>query len=189
MPSGASEQLTDAVRRLGRRRADQQAWETLFNTSWSTALATTHRILGGQLELAADAAQEAFTRIVRYCDFQRIADGPAFLAYLQKVCRHAALDLRRRMMSTSAGQPLDPASGRPRDIPRQPFAPEQSLRRDELRRELVRHLDSDEQQLLGMLLEERSLTEIAARCGISYANAGVRVHRLRAKLRKRLEDE
>jgi RNA polymerase sigma factor (sigma-70 family) len=189
MPAGANEQLTQAVHRLARQRDDQQAWETLFTASWPTALATAHRILGGQLDLAADAAQEAFARVVRYCDFRKVPNGASFLAYLRAVCRHTAFDLRRHMVAASGHQPVSAVPEGPGGAARQPFPAEQSLLRQELRRELMRHLDPEEQQLLGMLAAERSLAEIASKFAISYSNAGVRVHRLRAKLRKLLAEE
>lgn len=188
MAPALREQLTEAVRRLALSRNDPRAWETLFTVSWPTALATTHRILGGQLDLAEDAAQEAYKRLVRYCDFGKLPNGDAFLAYLQTVCRNAALDVRHQLSQSVRQQPLErigepPAADTPRTL-----GPEQSILGDELRRELLRELNEDDRRLFELLLGEHSLAEIAAELGVSYSTAGVRVHRLRSKLRKRLRE-
>jgi RNA polymerase sigma factor (sigma-70 family) len=184
MAPRAREQLTEAIRRLARRRNDPPAWETLFAVSWPTALATTHRILCGQLDLAEDAAQEAYKRIVRYCDFTKLPNGDAFLAYLRTVCRNVALDVRHQLSLSARQQRLERIAVDTRGT----LDSEQSIRGDELRRELLHELNEDDQRLFALLLEEHSLAEIAAELGVSYSTAGVRVHRLRTKLRKRLRE-
>ena len=81
------EQLINALRRLATNRDDSEAWEILFTASWATALTAAHRVLRGELDLAQDVAQEAFRRVVRYCDFLEIRDADAFLAYLAAGCQ------------------------------------------------------------------------------------------------------
>jgi DNA-directed RNA polymerase specialized sigma24 family protein len=49
---------------------------------------------------------------------------------------------------------------------------------------LKRDLTEEEQKLLGQLIQGLSLSEIADKLGISYTSAGVRLHRLRKKLRR-----
>lgn len=187
MPVPPRSQLTDAVHRLARARDDQQAWEVLFAVSWPTALATTHRVLRGQLDLAEDAAQEAFKRIVRSCPFQNLADGDAFLAYLRTVSKNAAVDVLNELGRTPRAVPLLGTEESDREPEGHP-TPEQEVQSDELRRELLAVLDSVERRLLKMLIDDRTLTDIAAELNLSYSNAGVRVHRLRSKLRKYMQD-
>lgn len=190
MPPLTREHLTDAVHRLARSREDEQAWEALFAASWPTAVGTTHRILRGQRDLAEDAAQEAFRRIVRYCDFGEIPDGDAFLAYLRAVCRNTARDLLRQLAGVTALARLEEVDTQARGAePDQTYSPERQLRSEDLRRELLAVLDTEEQRLFHLLLSDQPLGEIAAELGLSYSNAGVRVHRLRAKLRKYMQDK
>jgi RNA polymerase sigma factor (sigma-70 family) len=188
MAPAPREQLTEAVRQLARKRDAPLAWEALFAISWPTALATTHRILGGQLDLAEDAAQEAYQRLVRYCDFGKLTNGDAFLAYLQAVCRNVALDVRRQLSSSARQQSSERIGETPTADTHGSLDPDESIRGDELRRDLVHGLNEDDQRLFVLLLEEHSLAEIAAELGVSYSTAGVRVHRLRTKLRKRLHE-
>jgi len=59
----------------------------------------------------------------------------------------------------------------------------------EMRAELTKTLTEDENRLLDLLLDGFTTEEIAQRLGISYDSSGVRLHRLRGKIRKLLTDK
>ena len=54
----------------------------------------------------------------------------------------------------------------------------------QLQSRIQAELDGDERRMLEMLLEGYTVGEICRRIGIGYPSAGVRIHRLRQKLRK-----
>jgi len=186
------QQLTQAVQRLAHDADDERAWQVLFSASWPSAIATTHRLLRGHRDLAEDAAQEAYKRIVRYADFRGIADGDAFLAYLRTVCRNVVLDMTSQLMKRQHVSLDESAELLTRDDEergaRPQYAPELQLTSDDLQKKLRTALSSEEQRLLDQLVGERSVRDIAADLKISYSNAGVRIYRLRAKIRKYLQD-
>jgi len=182
------EQLTEALQRLARARDDQQAWQILFAGSWATGLSASHRVLRGELDLAKDVTQEAFKRIVHYCNFGELDDADAFLAYLRAVCRNTARDALRQLVPDARALPLEELET---TAPKRglPDTPEQLLRAKQLQDQLLTKLDREDQQLLKLLVEGYSLSEIASRLGLSYPNAGVRLHRLRKTLRNYLKNK
>jgi DNA-directed RNA polymerase specialized sigma24 family protein len=64
--------------------------------------------------------------------------------------------------------------------------PDERIRGHELERRLGESLHDDERRLLALLIEGHSLKDIASTLALSYSTAGVRVHRLRAKIAKLL---
>jgi RNA polymerase sigma factor (sigma-70 family) len=189
METVTKSRLAEALRRLATDRSDQEAWRILFLGAWGTGLSASNRTLRGQVELAKDVTQEAFQRLIKYCDFQELQDPDAFLPYFRAVCRNVARDALRRLAPELAAQvpleELDTASPRVE----QPATPEQLARAEQLKRELLAALDSEDQQLLRLLIEGYSLPEVSGRLNLSYANAAVRLHRLRVLLRNYMKDK
>jgi hypothetical protein len=110
MEPQSKQRLAQALAHLASDRTDEDAWRSLLDCSWATALSTANRILRGELEIARDVAQEAFQRVVRYCDFRQLQDPDAFLLYLKAISRirRYSTRLRRKMSSSS----MAPARGR-----------------------------------------------------------------------------
>ena len=189
METVTKSRLAEALRRLATDRSDQEAWRILFLGAWGTGLSASNRTLRGQVELAKDVTQEAFQRLIKYCDFQELQDPDAFLPYFRAVCRNVARDALRRLAPELAAQvpleELDTASPRVE----QPATPEQLARAEQLKRELLATLDSEDQQLFRLLIEGYSLPEVSDRLNLSYANAAVRLHRLRVLLRNYMKDK
>jgi RNA polymerase sigma factor (sigma-70 family) len=189
MTSAETEQIHKALSALGVDRQDDEAWGTIINLSYPIALAIANRILHGALDLAKDAVWEAFARIARYADFQLLAliAPEAFLRYLKQVTRRACYDLlkslARRAPEIQSGldiSELGIQSGAP--------TPEETLAAEELYSEITSILGPDEQGLLTLMLEGLTLDEIGERLKISYSTAGVRLHRLREKIRNYLKN-
>lgn len=185
----SKEQLATALQTLASSREDQQAWQIIFLGAWGTGLSAANRVLRGQLDLAKDVTQEALGRIIKYCDFEELQDPDAFLSYFRAVSRNVARDALSRLAPELAGQipmeELDFAG-----LPKQgSVTPEQLLRAEELRNELLDRLEPPDQELMMFLLEGYSLSEMAKLLGLSYSNTGIRLHRLRLVLRKYLTDK
>ncbi len=189
METVTKSRLAEALRRLATDRSDQEAWRILFLGAWGTGLSASNRTLRGQVELAKDVTQEAFQRLIKYCDFQELQDPDAFLPYFRAVCRNVARDALTRLAPELAAQvpleELDTASPRVE----QPATPEELARAEQLKRELLATLDSEDQQLFRLLIEGYSLPEVSGRLNLSYTNAAVRLHRLRVLLRNYMKDK
>ena len=140
--------------------------------------------LRGQLQLAKDVTQDAFQRVMSYGRFEDLQDPEKFLAYFRAVCRNVARDaLKRLAPELASGLSLEDFENlRPRD--NVTATPEQILQAQQLREQLLNDLGPGDRNLLTMLMNGRSLDEIALGLGLSYQNAGVRVHRLRQIIRK-----
>jgi RNA polymerase sigma factor (sigma-70 family) len=177
--------LAEALERLAEQPTDEEAWHVVFVHSWATALATANQVFRGVLDLAEDAAQESFARILRYGDFQELRDPTAFLSYLKAICRRVARDdlvrLARRTGHASVAE-LEAAQ----QLLSQTPTPEQDLVAMELEEDLMKQLNEGEQVLLKLLIEGYGVSEICEKFEIGYSAAGVRVFRLREKLAKYL---
>jgi len=172
--------------RLARRREDKEAWTLLYELMWPRVLATTFRVLHGVRDRAEDASQEVFIRLFRYCDFRKLRDPGDFQRYLQTVAQNVANDYLREMQQIVL------------DIGEEDVAldgvlpvatPEQVARARELVERLGNELTPEEKTLAGLLVEGHTVSEIAERLGLSYSNAGVRIHRLRQHVRNLLKEK
>ncbi|MDQ1405525.1 MAG: hypothetical protein QOG55_1154 [Acidobacteriaceae bacterium] len=70
-----------------------------------------------------------------------------------------------------------------------PATPEQLVRAEQLKRELLATLNPDDQQLFRLLVEGYTLPEVSGRLNLSYTNAAVRLHRLRVLLHNYMKDK
>jgi RNA polymerase sigma factor (sigma-70 family) len=185
-----NQRIREALQVLSVDRGDDDAWRALVEVTFSIAMATANRILRGALDLAKDASWEAFGRIARYADFELLAlnEPGAFQHYLKQVTRRTSYDLLRSLAlrSPEFQSGLVDLEG---VIQSGDPTPEAAFAADELRSDILKMLEPEEQRLLNLVLEGYTLPEIADRLQISYTSAGVRVHRLRGKIRKHLKTE
>ncbi len=189
MESISKSQLGQALRSLAGDRSDQDSWRILFLGAWASGLTAANRTLRGQTDLAKDSTQEAFQRIIKYCDFERLQDPDGFLSYFRAVCRNVARDALKRFAPELAAQvPLEELeTSSPRS--QKPETPEELAHAQQLKDELLGSLDAADQELFKLLIEGYTLTEISDRLQLSYANAAVRLHRLRLALRKYMQEK
>jgi RNA polymerase sigma-70 factor, ECF subfamily len=169
--------------RLAQVPDDPKAWEALFRRYWPYVFAINYRLLRGNRDLAEDASQDVFLRIARYRPFADLRDPAAFKAYLRIVARNVCRDyLRWSRREESGEQRLEDQS----DL----FGADGNATAvqevDEILKDLTRDLSDVEQRLVRMLIDGYGLGDIAQSLGLTYSAAGVRVHRLRNKLRNRL---
>jgi RNA polymerase sigma factor (sigma-70 family) len=175
------EALASLLERLADSPADERAWTELYERLWTFVLATNYRLLGGERDSAEDVSQEIFIRLARYCPFKRLREPAKFKGYLRVMCRNACRTLlavwSRDASSTLLLAEIDSHSV---DVEL-----EGKVAADELLRQMLEELDdARDREVLRCLAEGDSLREIAQRTGMSYSNAGVRVFRLRRKLRR-----
>jgi RNA polymerase sigma factor (sigma-70 family) len=156
---------------------NEDLWKALYDKIRRFVYVVAFRVLNGNEELAQDATQVVFLRLFEYCEFTEFSEPQEFLGYVATVARHVALDLIKREGKYVTGLDVtlcDFLPGTP--TPRQHEQAKNQLH------DLLEQLDSGDKSLVNMLMEGRTLDEIAERIGVSYANAAVRVHRLREKL-------
>jgi len=173
------QKIAEALGQLARRPGDETAWEIVFVNSWATAVATANQMFRGVLDLAEDAAQQAFARVQRYSDFKELQDPTAFLNYLKAVCRSVARDDLTRLARHTGHTSLAELEA---ELPSRTATPEQDLVAIELEEDLMQQLNDSERNLLKLLVEGYGVSEIREKLGLSYSAVGVRVFRLREKL-------
>jgi RNA polymerase sigma factor (sigma-70 family) len=176
-----------AIEALGRDRHDEDAWRIVVTATWPIAMATANRILRGALDLAEDATAEAFGRIAQYADFRflKLVEPADFVKYLKQVVRRCAYGLLKEIYRRSHEVPLD--LERSEIEPAQHAStPETIFGANELRDELSKTLNSEERRLFNLMLDGLTTEDIGKSLGISYGSAGVRLHRMRGRIRKLL---
>lgn len=186
MAQGREPRLDTILARLARSREDQEAWTLLYDLMWPRVLAITFRVLRGVRDRAEDASQEVFIRIFRYCDFRKLRDPGDFQRYLHTVAQNVAKDYLREMRQAvlDIGQ-----EGVSLEGILHVATPEQVARARELVERLGDELAPEERTLAEFLAAGYTVSEIAHRLGLSYSNAGVRIHRLRQRVRNLLKEK
>jgi RNA polymerase sigma factor (sigma-70 family) len=147
---------------------------------WPFVLTVTYRRLRGHREAAEDVAQETFKALVRADPFAKLRDADALRAYMWRIADNSArsyLESVRRQAEESGLEWLEEsASGQP--------TPEESLGTHEEVVQSLSKLAPVDRELVMMIAEGYSLREAAEATGLSHSNAGVRLHRLRSRLRQ-----
>lgn len=169
--------LARTLERLANDRDDEGAWRSLFDQIWPFAVGVAFRRLQGQGRLAEEAAQETFIRLVRFANFSVLREPSRFRSFVATTASRAAIDAIRSEASRSAEQELESIG----DFP-DPEQRSEQLELDLVLRAALQTLGEEDRRLVKLLVRGYSLREIAGRLGIRYSAAGVRVHRLRARL-------
>ena len=144
-------------------------------------VALAYRRLGGHEELARDAAQDVFIRLLRTCPFARLEDADALRAYVWRTADNVSRDYRRRLddnaKRTSPLEISEIASA----VQSQPS---DSIAFQQWFSSMSRHLLPIDREILLMTAQGYDLNEIAEATGLTYSNTAVRLHRLRRRLSK-----
>jgi RNA polymerase sigma factor (sigma-70 family) len=182
--------LDEALAGLSRSIDDRDAWATLYVSLWPFVFASLYRLLKGRRELAEDAAQDVFLRLLTHSHKFDFGDLDRFRVQVWRTCRDTARTLYRRERRREEHERELPDSLSLVDEKQFGDDNVTDLLDSHLSGESLRQkLSAEEASLLAEILADRSLGEIAARMGVSYSAAGVRVHRLRAKLRNLHDDK
>jgi RNA polymerase sigma factor (sigma-70 family) len=168
---------------LAEERSDEAAWTDLYTRLRPFVYTLAYRRTNGSHEMARDAAQEVFLRLVKYCPFERMATAGEFRAYLSVVTRNVVSVLHQRQQ-ISAPEADDPRF-QALELSEPLLTPHGEV--IELRQLLLRallELPEEERRMLSLWVRGNSPQEIAAEFGITPGNAAVRLHRIRARLRR-----
>ena len=177
--------LSEVLSRLSERRDDAEAWEELYHLMRPGVYAICYRWLRGVPDLAEDATQETFLRLFRYARFPELRSPRAFRAYTNMVAKNVGRSLLREALEYSEALTSDEPGMR--DELGASDQTDSPVLVEELRRDLLAQLDSTDQLLLQRIADGFRLGEISRELGVPYHNLGVRLHRLRRRLRKWLD--
>lgn len=185
MPPAPKPGLDVILGRLAASREDKEAWTLLYDQMWPLIFATTFRILRGHQDRAEDSSQDTFVRLIRYCDFRKLREPFDFRRYARTVAENVAYDYLQEMQRVASGSKEyeDALQDRVFD------SPEQAALLRQVIQQIWDQLDAEERTLASFVAEGYPISEIAQRLGLSYSNAGVRIHRLRQRIRKYLEKQ
>ena len=179
-------QLETVLARLSTDREAREAWGSLYEMLWPRVKAVTYRAVWGRMDLAEDAAQEVFVRLLRYCNFRKFTDGPSFLAYVHTVARNTATDIRRE----AAWHTVDfneQEAELSRTFPVQ--SAEQRAATTELLAHIWKDLSNDDRAMASLIAEGFTIRQIAHRLGLTDKAASVRWFRLRTHIRNSLKEQ
>lgn len=178
------ERLYDAYLAASARTGDRQALNRLVERWQPKLLGHAYR-LTGEVDLAADMAQEAWIEVVR--GIARLDDAAAFPAWAMRiVTRRCARAIRRRQRQRAGHAALG----------REPGATAQFPDRAEARADLaalqqaMSRLPGQQRAALGLFyLEDMSVAEVAVALEVPVGTVKTRLMHARRKLRAQLEGD
>jgi len=170
-------QLATILKSLAENSRDEDAWRSLYGLMRPYVYSVTYRMLRGSQDLAQDASQEVFYRLVKYCNFESLQQPRIFRSYLMSVSRNTARTFAMNTVRRNATEP--------RKVMKEPSAvlpPEEADYADQIVASISGTLDAVNQSILRRVIEGYSLGEIAGEFGLTYSATGVRVHRVKQQL-------
>lgn len=173
----------EALQQLSDDRYDHDAWNSLLTYLRPYLVTVAARHLSGNTDMAEDAVQNTSSRLYDHAPVDRLQALEAFKAYATTVCVNACRDLIKRRVPGNQGsdQSLEQLPGLPNSD-----SPDFSLISDEFLQRLRVHLSEGERRVLDLFLLGYKLSEIAEALGITYANAAVKLSRIRKSIDQRL---
>lgn len=146
-------------------------WLTSQVERWGGALVRYTATYTGSLDLAQDATQEAFLRLLEWRARHPLAELQP--AWLFTVAQHAAVDLLRRRRADKWSIPETDSS--PNDA---------IIARIDVQRILKRMSPGDRECLLLFYFADMSITDIADQIGVSISTVKMRLNRARKRFER-----
>lgn len=165
----------EAFQRWRAAPSNRAAFESWYDGANPPLLLQLYRMTGGDLGLAEDLLHDVVLRFLERGEVERLPTESAATAYLYAAARNRFRSHLRRAAIASEAPPVDPEPVE--------TTPADYLLLEERLAELEAVLTVGELETAQRLAEGKTLGEIAAEEGLSYSNAGVRVHRIRKKIR------
>jgi RNA polymerase sigma factor (sigma-70 family) len=180
-PTHAREAFEEKLAEIRRAPDSTTAWTLLYRLIAPQIRAHLFRLGTRDASRREDLLQDVFVRFIKYSgwsnDWALLPPYPEFVAYVRTVTRNAHRDAYHRAshMPESVDVVFD----------NQPSTSGASATEMQIAfRRWLSELSKPEQELLRLLLETESLSEISERLHITYSAAATRISRLRQRLRE-----
>lgn len=160
---------------------DKAAWDDWFRAVYPRVYYSLYRRTGGDATLSEEATQGALERFLRYRAHRKVSSDKDAVAYLIRTGlrllddEHKQRQRQQDLALTGGGSPTQPGGGSTTD-------------RLDMER-LLEGLSTVDQELMGLVLEGRSVAEIAEILEIGFSTAGMRIQRAKARLKKNAREE
>lgn len=161
-----------ALQQLRENQHDGQAFDVWYRETYPQLYLAAFRITNGDRFLAEDLCHDAILAFLTRGGIQRVSDERGAMSYLYQSVANAYISRMRRARRELAANTPIPAAEAEDSVLDKLLAHEEYVG-------FVADLGADRQALLGMMLAEMPLSEIARALGISYSNAAGRVHKIR----------
>jgi RNA polymerase sigma-70 factor (ECF subfamily) len=181
---GKPDELAAVVKRLAATPSDEGAWRSLYRQMWPFIVAVAYRRLRDK-GMAEDVAQDVFIRLFQSQPQKEISDPSQFRAYVWRMTVNAANTAFQKRRPKHPSDATFEELAR-LDVSDPSTSPDSRLYLREALGLVRDTLEPQDVRLLTLLLQGRSLSEVAKDLGISYSNAGVRLHRVRQTMLKLL---
>ena len=174
--------LAGVLERLKESPTNEDAWRSLYRQLRPFVIAVIYRRLtGGERKAVEDATQEVFIRLFRARPFDQIPDWDSLRAYVWKIADNVARTHLQRLR-VEKGVERDLVEWRVLEPSAEALDSESSLQAREFFDLAESVLSPKDRDLFRLMLEGSTLGQAAEQLGLSYSNAGIRMHRIRRKL-------
>ena len=175
MDSQPPNRLSEVLNALANRRDDAQSWTEFYRLLKPYVYSVCIRLLGPYSNLADDACQEVFLKIVRFGPLSQLAVSGKIYQYVRMVVRSVCIDAHQD------GKLHEPFWA---SVSNEPQSRDPHYEYGILLDQLGKCLSKDETELLRLLTLGVTVGEIAQNFGLNYGTAATRVHRLRMKVKR-----
>ena len=177
--------LQRAIEAIRRDSSSQEAWAEFYRRLRPRVAGVLMRRGVGNREEVKDLCQTVFARFLEYCpwknSWESLPDAPEMVAYVAVIARNLAFSAYHKVQELSSVNVENL-----KEVGVQGEIEDFVVSRESYY-QAVEGLSKEEFELFNMIVEGYRIPEIANLLEISYSNAGVKVHRLRDKLKKKLD--
>ena len=188
-PIGCYPRVTEALRRviedLRGHPSDDDAWERLYRLLYPFIFASLFRMLKGNKYLAEESVQETMLRLLRNLDFGKSTTPAGLISYVKQTMQSVGFDLFRRhhltFVDPNTDELLNPEW--PTTFLTENCVEDQALMNLRVA-EVMRTLPVRDAEILWLLIEGRTVDEIAKNLNISNKTAYNVTSLAKKKIRK-----
>jgi len=163
----------DRTKRLKSNPNNQEAWDQWFRAIYPRVYYVMFGKTSGDVSRAQDMVSGAIERFIRYRGLEKVGDDKEAVAYLVSSGTRLLFDAAKSEAKVRSSTIQSPWSG-------------QISVDDEIDLEsLIQDLGVEDQLLARLLMEGRTVREIADSLEIRYSAAGTRISRLRSRLKEK----
>ena len=167
----------DLIAKIRTTPGSQRVWTAWYKSAYTKVYYAAYRFSYGNRDTARDLTQETFKRFIEYRAIDRVKDDKHALAFLIRTCRNLAID-RNVSVAEISLEGLPEAEF--------PAAPEANTQHAFALDQILPTLNAEDREIIEYLRNGLTVAEIAQKLKISYSAAGVRLHRMRKRLRESL---